>query len=217
MKRFQYPIFLLFFFVSAATLEARMPTSVTDQTPREYWQLLFLYESTTAPGQSDFILRLPLPFYGRYQNMERGYTFHHVLYPLFYSHGTNHWKKWTFIHIFTGDSLYHEDTKEDSDLILAPFFKLGRGDSKDDKYFSIFPFFGTWKDKFSHSEFSFVLWPIYSSWTHNGDYKAKSILWPLTMWGSSKKRSDLRILFVYSHKEFEGKYRRYSIFWPIFM
>ncbi len=197
-----------------AGLAAEMPRTMTGELPRHYSQFLFLYESTSAPGQSEFVLRLPLPFYSRYQNDERAYDFQTVLYPFFWSHGTNHWRKWTFLFFFTGDDTYHADTKKDSDLLLAPLFYWGRGDSEKERYFSIFPFFGTIKNKLSYSEINFVLFPLYVNWSHR-EYKAHGLLWPLVMWGGSSVRSDLRIFPFYSSKVHEGQYARRSILWPL--
>ncbi|MEQ9363141.1 MAG: hypothetical protein RIF32_02805, partial [Leptospirales bacterium] len=64
-------------------LEARLPTRVEDESPRDYWQFLFLYERTTAAGQSEFIVH---PFYGRYSNEEKAYDYQNVLYPIWFSH-----------------------------------------------------------------------------------------------------------------------------------
>ncbi len=199
--------------VSVEGLLAKMPDTVTDETPRSYWQLLFLYERTTAPGQEEFIFRLPLPFYGRYKNEERAYTFHHALYPIFYSHGTNHWKKWTAGFIFTGDDFYHEDTEKDTDLFLSPLLYWGWGDSEKERYISFFPFYGRIKNKLGWNEINFVLFPLYAGWTYK-EYRAHSILWPFVMWGGSETRDDLRIFPFYSRKTHRGKYRKYSIMWP---
>ena len=82
------------------TLNARMPTRVEDQTPREYWQFLFLYESTSAPGQEEYIWH---PFYGQYTNAEKAYEYRHSFYPLYYGHGTNYWHKWSVLYFLTGE------------------------------------------------------------------------------------------------------------------
>lgn len=194
-------------------LRAEMPRQLAGETSRHYSQFLFFYESTVAPGQSDLILRLPLPFYGRYKNEERAYSFHHVLYPIYWNHGTNQWRKWTFLFFFTGDDTFHEDTQGDSDLLLAPLIYWGRGDTEKERYFSFFPFFGTIRNKLSYNEINFVMFPLYANWSHR-EYKAHSILWPLVMWGGSSVRSDLRIFPFYSRKSHEGQYDRRSILWP---
>ena len=196
-----------------AALAAEMPRGMAGETPRRYSQFLFLYESTRSADQSDLVLRLPLPIYSRYRNDERAYDFQTVLYPVFWSHGTNHWRKWTFLFFFSGDDTYHADSNRDSDLLLAPLFYWGRGDSEKERYFSFFPLYGTIKNKLSYSEINFVLFPLYVNWTYR-EYKAHGVLWPLVMWGGSSVRSELRIFPFYSSKVHEGKYERRSILWP---
>ncbi len=188
-----------------------MPTRVEDETRREYWQFLFLYESTSAPGQHEFIVH---PFYHRYHSDEKAYTYHNVLYPIFYSHGTNYWNRWTLLYFFTGDDYYHEDTAEDSDF-LSPILGFGSGDASGERYVSVFPFYGRLKNKFGWSEINYFLFPLYSSWSHR-DYKARSLLWPLIMWGGSKTRNDFRVLPLYSRKHHKGKYDRKTVLWPFF-
>lgn len=192
-----------------------MPESVTEETDRTYWQFLFLLESTRAAGQHEFIVRLPFPFYGSYHNDERAYTFRHVLYPIFYSHGTDQWTRWTFLFFFSGDDTYHQDTGQDNDLMLGPLLFWGRGDSQTERYFTFFPFFGSWRNKLSWSEINFILFPLYVDWTYR-EYRAHALIWPLIMWGSGPARSDLRIFPFYSHKIHYGRYARRSILWPFF-
>src|SRR5690606_10434720 len=103
---------------------------------------LFLYERTTGAGQDEMFFRPLIPIYGRYKNAERGYSYHHIVYPFYWNHGTNHWRKWTFLYLFTGDSKYHSDTKDDDDLMLGSLFFWGRGETEKERYFSFFPFGG---------------------------------------------------------------------------
>jgi len=192
------------------SLLARMPTQVDNDGARSYWQFLFLLEKTSSPGQREFIFH---PFYSSYSNDEKAYSYSTILYPIFYSHGTNYWRKWTLLYFITGDDFYHEDTQEDTDLFLSPLFNWGRGDNEREHYFSLFPIAGSIHNKLSWSEIHYILFPIYSGWSYK-DYSAHAILWPLIMWGSSPTRSDLRILPFYSSKIHEGKYERRAALWP---
>ncbi|HNJ32944.1 MAG TPA: hypothetical protein PK881_01790, partial [Leptospiraceae bacterium] len=70
MKRFFQATFLLV--LSGGALYARPSTTVTGETKRDYYEFLFLFDKTSAPGQSEWILH---PFASRYSNMERSYTF----------------------------------------------------------------------------------------------------------------------------------------------
>lgn len=198
--------------LAPAALWARQPTQVEDQTPREYWQFLFLYEQTRAPGQVERIFH---PFYGVYSNEEKAYDYRRSLYPIFYSHGTYSWQKWTFLWIFTGDDVYREESAEDSDFLLGPFFQLGRGGRSGERYVSVFPFYGNLRNKLGYSEINYVLFPAYANWSYR-DYKAHGVLWPLIMWGGSETRDDLRIFPFYSHKTHAGQYDRRAVLWPFF-
>lgn len=208
----QKKVILLIFFLLPAIARAREEQSVHGDLRRSYWQFLFLYEQTRAPGQSEFIIH---PFYGRYRNMESAYTYHYILYPLFYSHGTNYWRKWKFLGLFIGDDFYHVDKGKDRDIMLSPLLHWGRGDSEEERYFGFFPFYGKVKDKISYAEIQYVLFPLYARWQWS-DYKATAILWPFIMWGKGQSRDELRIFPFYSRKIHTGKYRRYSVLWPFF-
>lgn len=196
-----------------------MPREPVGEQNRDYFQFLFLYERTivydheSSKPQTELFVH---PLYGSYENRDRAYEIDSVLYPVFYSHGTNYWKRWSVLYFWTGEDLYHQDTKNDQDFFLAPFFYWGSGETEEDDYFSFFPFAGTMKDKFGWDELNFVMFPVYSNWSR-GRYKAHSVLWPLIMWGGDgNRRSDFRILPFYSKKKHEGKYELTTVLWPFF-
>ena len=87
-----WPLGLLLFCLPMA-LEARMPVQTEGESPRDYYQFLFLYDHTLTPGQSEYNFH---PFYTTYESSEKAYDFNTFLYPIFYEHGTNYWRKWTF-------------------------------------------------------------------------------------------------------------------------
>jgi len=208
------PILLLFALFSSP-LQARFPTTVTADAERDYFELLFLYERTKGPGEIERIYRPILPFYGSYRNQERGYTRKTSLYPVFLLHGTHYWRRWSVLNLFSGSSFYHVDTKKESDIGLAPLFFWGRGDTKEERYFTFFPLFGKYKDKLGWSEINFFLFPLYTSWFYK-DYRAHSILWPFIMWGKGNRQKDFRFLPFYSSKKRKGEYIRRSVLWPFF-
>lgn len=201
------------------SLFARMPREVVEEQPRDYFQFLFLYERTSVEDSNGNQIQSELfihPFYGTYSHTDRAYSIRAVLYPVFYSHGTNYWKRWSVLYFWTGEDLYHQDTKNDQDFFLAPFLFWGSGETEEDNYFSVFPIAGTIKDKFGWDELNFFLFPVYSSWERNR-YKAYSIVWPLIMWGGDgMRRSDFRVLPLYSSKVHRGKYNMKTVLWPIF-
>ncbi len=208
--RLLYAALVSGFFASGSSLTARPSNTVSGETRREYYEFLFLFDKTTAPGQSEWILH---PFASRYYNAERDYSFTTFLYPIFYSHGTYRWNHWTFLYLFSGDDMYHDDSGTEEDNFLTPLLYWGTGDTEKDRYFSIFPFFGTIRNKLSYSEISYVMFPLYSSWSHK-DYSAHGILWPIVMWGSGSARSDFRLFPFFSRKVHTGVYERYSVLWP---
>ncbi|MBI3396085.1 MAG: hypothetical protein HY042_09640, partial [Spirochaetia bacterium] len=128
-------------------LFAKLPTTVEGETQRSYWQFLFLFESTTAPGQREFVIRPIIPIYSSYRNDEKAYTFTSILYPIYYSHGTNQWSRWSLFYFFSGDDRAHTDTDDDTDLLLTPLFAWGRGDTERERYVSFFPFYGRIRNK----------------------------------------------------------------------
>ena len=207
-----WPLGLLLFCLPMA-LEARMPVQTEGESPRDYYQFLFLYDHTLTPGQSEYNFH---PFYTTYESSEKAYDFNTFLYPIFYEHGTNYWRKWTFLYLFTGEDRYREKEKKDSDIFLAPLFYWGYGNTEREQYFSIFPFYGRIRNKLGWSEIGFVAFPLYVNWSHRR-YQAHSILWPIIMWGGDGAvRSDFRFLPFYSRKLHRGSYDYKSVLWPIF-
>ncbi len=210
-----YFVTLLLLISGMDMLQARPSHTIEGTGPvTDYREFLFLYEYTRSYYEKEYVVRPILPVYSNYKNYDRDYYFRSTIFPLFYWNGTHNWTRWSFLDLITGDSRYQEDDGKDTDLIIPPLF-WGRGESEKEKYFAVFPLGGNIKHKFSWDEISFVLWPLYTSWSYK-DYKAHSILWPIFMTGSSKDRHDFRMLFVYSSKVHDGKYNRKSVLWPFF-
>ena len=98
-----------------------------------------------------------------------------------------------FFFVFSHDSstIHDDDTGDDSDLVLSPLFQWGRGETDKDRYFAFFPFFGKMKSKLSWGEINFFLFPVYVDWSHK-EFKARSLFYPLILWGSSDVRKEYR-------------------------
>lgn len=209
-RLFPFLVLLFFYLMSPGSLHARMPTTMTGETPARYWQYWMFYEEWESADQKESIVRfLGVPLYSKYENREKAYAETSVVYPLFvYSH-TNYWARWNVLDVFMGEEMYHEDTGIDSDT-WAFLFGWGSGDTDKEEYVAFFPFYGHVKDKIAQSEITFIF--PYIGWRYK-DYQAHSILW-LWMWGSSPTRDDLRIFPFYSQKIHKGKYEHYSILWP---
>ena len=209
-KYFKF-LFLLLVFVLNSKVSADFPRKPISTFESSYSQFWLLYQKEKRDDETEIILR---PFFSNYSEGKSNYNFRTVLFPLYYKESTSHWSSSTLFFIFIKNTFNHPDSGYESDYI-APFFFWGFGNNEKDKYAGFFPFYGKMKSKLSFNEIKYVLFPIYSSWKYQ-DYKAFSVLWPLTLFGKSSKRDDFRILPFYSKKYFDNKYLRYSILWPFF-
>lgn len=202
---------ILFFLIGFQGAYAEIPRQTYGEYKSDYWQFWFLYEKESRPGQSEVTFR---PFFSSYHEKYMDFKYSTFLYPVYVKQKTNYWHYWSFLHFFSGTSISHPDSGKDDDII-TPLVLLGKGETMRDSYFGLFPFFGKIKSKIGLSEINFFLFNFYVSW-HYKDYKARSILWPLTLYASSPTRMEHRILPFYSVKKHFGKYERYSILWPFF-
>ncbi len=206
---------ILFFLIGifSFSLQARLPNRVITEGPVYYYEFLFLFDKTQSIEQKEIHFH---PFYSDYYNYEKAYYFRTFLYPLYYYHGTNYWKSWTFLYLFNGEEKYDRKEKSEGEIVLTPLFFWGYGQNNKEKFFSIFPIYGVIKDKLAWEEVHYVLFPLYVSWQYK-DYKAYSILWPILMWGGDGfKRKDFRFFPIYSSKVHEGKYNHKTFLWPFF-
>lgn len=210
-----YSIILTFFFLILfnVSLYARLPNKTSTEGPIDYFEFLFLYDTSKTPEQKEYWIH---PFFSYYENIEKAYFYRTILYPISYTHGTNYWKIWTFLLVFNGEEKYSQTEKSEGEFILTPLFYWGFGSNEKENFFSLFPLYGTIKDKLSWSEIHFVLFPLYVSWQYKS-YKAHSILWPFLMWGGDNhKRKDFRFFPFYSSKVHDGKYEHKTFLWPFF-
>ncbi len=211
MKEFY--IFCFFVLLFSHQTFARFPNRVTTEGPVRYFEFLFLYDSYKTPEQKEYHLH---PFYSNYSHTLKAYYFETFLYPVYYRHGTNYWKTWSFLFLFNGDEKYDRREKSEWEIALTPLFFFGYGDNPNEKFFSFFPIGGKIKDKLSWSEISYILFPLYVSWNYKS-YRAYSIIWPILMWGGDNhKRKDFRFFPFYSSKVHKGKYNHKTLLWPFF-
>ena len=192
-------------------MEAKNPKQTYGLFPTQnYFNFSFFYEKEERQGQSELYVR---PFYSTYSDKLTNSKFSSSFYPLYYSQSTDKWKKWTFLFLFSGDTWIHEDVGQDEDLSITPLFVWGKGDTDRERYISFFPIYGTLKNKLSWSSINYILFPLYVDWEYK-DFRAKSILWPLTIYGSNEIRKEYRFLPFYSQKSHIGKFSHTSILWP---
>ncbi|MDX1957542.1 MAG: hypothetical protein SFU98_03160 [Leptospiraceae bacterium] len=201
---------LVFFLSFVISLEAKLPKTVYGIYPTTYFQFWFLYEKETTNGQTQVIFR---PFFSNYKEKFSSHELTTSIYPLYYKERTMYWSRSTLLLFFTQDSTKHEDTGDDTDLNLSLLFLKGDGGVERDRYYGFFPFYGSFRSRLGWDEIYFFMFPIYTSWRYK-DFKARSVLWPLTVYGSSETRSEFRIFPFYTRKSHIGKYERYNILWP---
>lgn len=100
------------------------------------------------------------------------------------------------------------------DWALLPLLFGGReGDGQ--SYFAFFPIFGTLRGLLTTDRISFVLFPLFVA-TQSGEYRSKSILWPIFQKGEGGGRSTGRIFPFYGYDDKEGRWRRRTALWPFF-
>lgn len=201
---------ILIYFILTIDLMAELPRTPHGLQPSQYFLFSIFYDQEQRPGQKEAIFH---PFYSRYHDKIRGHTFSSSFYPFYYHQQTNHWERWSFLFLFGGNYIRHPDTGDDKDTSYGPLIWHGSGRTEKDKYTSVFPFYGKIKAIFGWSEVNFVLWPIYTNWSHK-NYKAHSVLWPFTVYGKNEIRKEYRIFPFYAHKSHVGKYYRNTILWP---
>ncbi|WP_411822526.1 hypothetical protein [Leptospira sp. 'Mane'] len=200
----------LSFFISP--LFAKLPNSFTEDIPSDYHQFWFLYESEKRANQDLIAFR---PFYMSFEDKTTAFRFRSYLSPIYYKEETNHWYTWSSLFFFSGTGIKHEEGDEEDDFFLTPLFMWGKGETARENYFSIFPIYGRIRNKLSYQELNYFLFPIYTEWKYK-TFEAKSLFWPLTMYGKSETRSEFRIFPLFSRKVHDGKYKRYSVLWPFF-
>jgi hypothetical protein len=196
-----------------SNLSSKVPKHLHGLTPSiEHTNIGFFYEKEIKTDQSELLIR---PFFSKYYEKKSNATFYTSFYPLFYRQSTSKWSRWSFLFIFGGDTSLHDDLGNDEDVTLSPLFIWGNGDTDREKYFSIFPFYGSIHNKLSWSKIHFFLFPLYTSWEYK-NFKATSLLWPLTMYGETDVRKEYRFLPFFSYKAHIGKYEHSSFLWPFF-
>jgi len=203
-------IFYIFVLVGTSLFAQQFAKKPHGIYPAEYSQFWFLYEKENRVGQEEIFLR---PFYSSYREKASEHRYKTSLFPLYYSQSTNYWSKWSFLFLFGNETMHHEDIGKDSDYAITPLLQWGRGSTSKDEYTAFFPIYGTIKSKLSWSEIHFFLFPLYTEWNHK-EFEAKSILWPLLLYGKSDIRQEYRALPFFSHKSHIGKFEHNSLLWP---
>lgn len=221
-------LFLLLVFPSS------LAASDKDTNKNLYNWFWFVYEYSSHEHGDNTVFR---PFYMRMDYKEG--TFQASLMPVIFTRykDENYDKVRGFLGFYASDDFVHSNGEKDYDSGLFPFYFYGKGDSKKDNYFFLFPLGGTVKGKLGHNEISpylfpgfllfvffppagFFTWktmawsllslvPVYTRYNFK-DYHAKAWFWPLIQRGKGGNRDDFRFLPLYAHNSKDGWYDNYS-------
>jgi hypothetical protein len=141
-----------------------------------------------------------------------------VLNPLYESRWTSDESYHRFL-VFSWARKHHQElAPSEFDYMLFPLLWYGNGPTQDEKYFALFPLFGSIKDFAAFAEVGFFLFPLYY-------YAKKDVSSPETIhnitpfirWANGGPRDGtFHVLPFFGHWKYEGKYDRYTFLWPIF-
>jgi hypothetical protein len=93
-----------------------------------------------------------------------------------------------------------------------PFY--GGRTSKGEGYGGMFPFYGTFKERFGRDQATFVLWPLYSRSIEENTYRY-SILWPFFSYSTGGEDA-LAFWPFYGKIITPGKSEKHYVLWPIY-
>ena len=172
-----------------------------------------LYERAQSnDGKS---LRAVRPFYSHVEDPDKDRSLSDFVWPVGTIRTVHDETQWRWL-IFYGFNHTTNDPGDRYRTWLLPFYFQGR-DASGKTYRAIFPFGGTIKDFMGRDEFSFVLFPLYSTSSIN-DISTVNYLWPLI----SRTRSEREHIYrarafpFYGVNRHEGKYHKRFFMWPIY-
>jgi hypothetical protein len=105
----------------------------------------------------------------------------------------------------------HEPATGAGDAVLGLVYR-GRG-ADGSRFGGLFPFYGTFRQRFGFEQIRFVLWPLFAR-GHRGGYTETQLLWPFFAYGRGDGRTKFRFWPFYGVKRREGiSVHRYFL-WP---
>ena len=136
------------------------------------------------------------------------------LYPLGYGRDDGKEVGWRFLPFYWWKDHVNEKGEHDVDWWIFPLFFGGKAESGE-RYFALFPFYGTLRDFLSFDRMRFVLFPLYLDTEKANGRRSTNLLWPFFGWASGGGQSSLRVFPFFSYSGHEGRYERYSVLWPL--
>ncbi len=97
-----------------------------------------------------------------------------------------------------------EDDRSSLDVLL-----FSKGRSGDETYGGLFPFYGTYLNRFGHDSVRYVLWPAYTK-TEDDGVERTIVMWPFLKYSEGR---ELQLWPLYGHVRRESSDDRYLL-WP---
>jgi len=179
---------------------------------RKTTEILWPFGGATDTSEYREVGAYPLFTARKDKDEQRPETSQHGLYP-FFIHRESPAAKRTWLlpfYLRTTKKVYNEGRNVDNTIF--PLFWFGTSRSGKD-YFAFFPFYGTIRERLARDEIFFVMWPVYSRSTLNGNVE-HVILWPLIGWSHGGGKESSRVLPFYARWRKEGTPEFWSVLWP---
>jgi len=162
--------------------------------------------------ESSVSLRPLVSWVNRRDSGERDLYF---LSPLGHYHAEGTWRHLRLVPLFSYD--WETGEKESTPASSHTYFPVFWGRTAEGEgYWGVFPIYGTMRDRFGYDEIRFVLWPLYSRATVDGD-RSTNILWPIFNYSRGPTLSGFKIWPLWGFREKRGEYRRSFFLWPVFI
>ena len=122
------------------------------------------------------------PFYSQTRNPETGEAVYDFIWPVATLHAERNASWWRFA-LGYGDSRVNDPSWSAN---LFPLWFSGR-DRNSNGYWGLFPLYGNHPHILFMDDWSFVLWPVWQSYTVKG-VRSNAVLWPLFTWRDEPRK-----------------------------
>jgi hypothetical protein len=138
-----------------------------------------------------------------------------ILYPLVqYSQSEADWEfQFLYVVSFRGEGSIPAEREERADVF--PFYLSGRRETGE-RYWWLFPFWGTVYDRLGRDEIEIALFPLYLRSVRSGGER-QWFLWPFFSVLRGEDQSGIFFWPLYGQEERRGQFERRYAFWPFFL
>ena len=163
-----------------------------------------------SPKSDEIFFR---PFYNRKELPKEGFVRSEFLWPLGFStqKGQRRYAQFFPFYFFTKDTA---GERAEHNRTVFPFF-FSKGAEKQKKDLAIFPFYGTFHNRFGKDNISFILWPLYTRVTEGGR-ETFNFLWPIFAYTRVSDGFGYKVWPISGHLEKRGRYEKGFLFWPFY-